>query len=117
MEVRGKGASGSQDVDQRETNPLLGVAHALCQDPMFSIAQLTSLGVDAGALLRVAATLCETLGVNALSVGVMNGGDDCSDGEIRHNPENIDGSWQATTTRVSELSARPAIDRANETSN
>ena len=56
-------ASSVPSVDVGGANPLLGAARALCDIPLFRESELAALGVSAGDVLRLAATLCDTGGV------------------------------------------------------
>ena len=76
-------ASTSRDMDAGVTSPLMEAAKALCHSPVFSVSQLTMLGVNIGEILRLASTCCED-GVRASRGEIADeGGEVSSGGETR----------------------------------
>jgi hypothetical protein len=102
------------DAHDGACNPLIGVARAVCEAPLFSVSQLAALGVDVANVLRLATSLCDTGGVTASHAEVVGNVEVVSRISEAKGPVRPDGvnSWQAVAARLSELPARPAIERS-----
>jgi hypothetical protein len=83
--------------------------------PTFSANDLMASGVDLTCVFRLATTLCEHGSVVATSAEVCEGVDvgQLVAGDVvveQHVVSSVDSPWQAATTKMDALLARPAID-------
>ncbi|CAM6104818.1 unnamed protein product [Calypogeia fissa] len=92
------------------SNLVLRAATALVRSLMFSAHELMELGLEMGPVFCQAAVLCESGGMSASA-------EVCEDLGLDPLVEpvvstGVEDTWQAAATRLEDLPARPAIDRA-----